>query len=107
MSSPNLFNVLTNGSSGDHEIIPASSDEKIRIRQLNIQNQGLSSTTVSIKNQGSVLIGPIILPENSLISLELTSEEYENYFVLSKNTSLEINIGSNVPVLVFGWSMRY
>jgi hypothetical protein len=107
MSSPNLFNVLTNGSSGDHEIIPATPDEKVRVRQLNIQNQGSSSTSVSIKNQGNILIGPIVLPEGSLISLELTSEEYENFFVLSKNTSLVINVNTNEPVLVFGWSMRY
>ena len=107
MSSPNLFNVLTNGSSGDHEILPATPDQKIRVRQLCIQNKDLSQCEVSIKNSGQILIGPVTLQGQGFFVLELASEEYENFFVLSTNSSLVINVNNNNELLVFGWSTRY
>ena len=107
MSSPNLFNVLTNGLSGDHEIIPGILDRKIRVRQLGIQNRSLNKCEISIKNQNQTLIGPIIIQGESLFVLELTSEEYENMFTLSTNTSLVVNVNNNSELLVFGWRMLY
>lgn len=99
----NPFNVLTT-LAGDNEIVPASPDHRIRVRQINIQNRhATTETDIQIKSGGNVIFGPIALPAKSLISVELASEEKEHIIETSIGASLVVNSSQAVPLINFGW----
>lgn len=109
MGVPNLFNKTGSGTS-PITILDAFPELGHKIAQLNIQNRnGSTDTIIEILAGDTVIIGPLVIGPEVLLSLDLSSEVFssEAFLRLPKNTALKVQQSANVDLTIFGFAEQY